>query len=490
MKKLIYVLALLGMLFGCSKNTEVSTNQSITRETETATEVQNESSSIAQNATNVENITETKTKEPWLALIEKEVTEISFKNGEYKIIPTDKEDYFEIYTELENGLRFYAILMQKNFEDDPRALAGPEMMQKYAKVVLSASTLPQYLQKERGVFETNGYKFKRTIKVTEFAPDIVFFRLSYYTTTPMYMLRCTFSRDAEEFKKEAPQYFDENGEWKLEMPSGETGYSEFVQKIADGTIESKTARELYKISEDFMNTIEIKTHEPTDEVQNETNGVVQNPASVESAQEDKTEERWLALIEKEVTEISFKNGEYTIIPTDKEDYFEISIKLDKGLSFFATLKRKNDTNLYSMEDISPESFQKKARDVLSVSVLPQYLGYANWAVQRNGYKFGHGISLSRFDTSISLFQSSYYTTTPMYTLQCTFFRNSCDEFKQEAPQYFEEGEIWKMKMPSGEIGEVEFAKKIVDGTIESKTARELYKISEDFMNTIEIITVE
>ncbi|MEL3913173.1 hypothetical protein [Treponema pedis] len=257
MKKLAFILALAGMFFGCSKNTEVSTNESITRETETATEVQNETSTVVQNSTGVE----TKTEEPWIALIEKEVTEISFKNGEYTIIPTDKEDYFEIYTELENGLRFYAILMQKNFEDDPRALSEPERFQKYAKVVLSASTLPQYLQKERGIFETNGYKFKRTIKVTEFARDIVFFRLSYYTTTPMYMLRCTFSRDADEFKEEAPQYFDENGGWKLEMPSGEPGYIEFAQKMVDGTIESKTARELYKICEDFMKTIEIKTVE-------------------------------------------------------------------------------------------------------------------------------------------------------------------------------------------------------------------------------------
>ena len=45
-------------------------------------------------------------------------------------------------------------------------------------------------------------------------------------------------------------------------------------------------------------------------------------------------------------------------------------------------------------------------------------------------------------------------------------------------------------MPSGETGHDEFVKKIIDGTIESKTARELYKISEDFMKTIEIITVE
>ncbi|MEL3913174.1 hypothetical protein [Treponema pedis] len=230
-------------------------------------------------------------------------------------------------------------------------------------------------------------------------------------------------------------------------------------------------------------TREIET---ATEVQNETSTVVQNSTGVET----KTEEPWIALIEKEITEISFQNGEYRLIPNDKEDYFEINIKLDKGLSFFATLKRKNDANLYSIEDISPESFQKKARDVLSVSVLPQYLGHANWAVQRNGYKFEHGIWLSRFDPGISLFQSSYYTTTPMYTLQCTFFKNSCDEFKQEAPQYFEKGEIWKIKMPSGKTGHNEFAEKIVDGTIESETARELYKISEDFMKTIEIKTVE
>ena len=230
--------------------------------------------------------------------------------------------------------------------------------------------------------------------------------------------------------------------------------------------------------------------ETATEVQNESSSIAQNATNVENITETKTKEPWIALIEKEVTEISFKNGEYTIIPTDKEDYFEISIKLDKGLSFFATLKRKNDTNLYSMEDISPESFQKKARDVLSVSVLPQYLGYANWAVQRNGYKFGHGIWLSRFDPDVSLFQSTYYTTTPMYTLQCSFFRSSCDEFKEEAPQYFEENGTWKEEMPSGETGHDEFVKKIIDGTIESKTARELYKISEDFMNTIEIITVE
>jgi len=41
-----------------------------------------------------------------------------------------------------------------------------------------------------------------------------------------------------------------------------------------------------------------------------------------------------------------------------------------------------------------------------------------------------------------------------------------------------------------EDSENEFVKKIIDGTIESKTARELYKISENFMKTIEIITVE
>ncbi|UTY27081.1 hypothetical protein [Treponema denticola] len=480
MKNLIYVLALIGTLIGCNKN-ENATNNAIT------TEVQNETSTVVQNSAGVE----TNTEEPWIALIEKEITGVSFKNGEYKIAPTTGRDFFTINLDLGNGLYFYVTVKSKNYTDlDTMDIGTPEFFQEKAKAVLSASTLPQYLGGVNWAVEINGYKFSQSMGFTKFSTDISLFQLSYYTTTPMYTLECNFYKNpCDEFKEEAPQYFEE-GKWKMNMPSGKHGIIEFAEKIVDGTIESKTARELYKISEDFMKTIEIKTHEPTDEVQNESSSIAQNATNVENITETKTKEPWIALIEKEVTEISFKNGEYTIIPTDKEDYFEISIKLDKGLSFFATLKRKNDTNLYSMEDISPESFQKKARDVLSVSVLPQYLGYANWAVQRNGYKFGHGISLSRFDTSISLFQSSYYTTTPMYTLQCTFFRNSCDEFKQEAPQYFEEGEIWKMKMPSGEIGEVEFAQKIVDGTIESKTARELYKISEDFMKTIEIKTVE
>ncbi|MEL3913171.1 hypothetical protein [Treponema pedis] len=257
MKKLAFILALAGMLVGCSKNTEVSTNESITRETETATEVQNEPSTVVQNSTGVE----TKTEEPWIALIEKDIGAILFQNEKYKILPAGKNDCLEFNFEIEKGIKVDVALRSKYFEDDTMRFTLPEQFQKYAKAVLSASTLSHDLQKERGAFEINGYKFKRTIKVTEFARDIVFFRLSYYTTTPMYTLECTFSRGAEEFKEEAPQYFDENGDWKEEMPSGEPGYSEFEQKIVDGTIESETARELYKISEDFMKTIEIKTVE-------------------------------------------------------------------------------------------------------------------------------------------------------------------------------------------------------------------------------------
>lgn len=109
MKKLIYVLALLGMLIGCSKNTNVSKNQSITRETETATEVQNEASTVVQNSTGVE----TKTEEPWIALIEKEITKISFNNGEYRLMPNDKEGYYYINAELKNGVNFYVQLHSK-----------------------------------------------------------------------------------------------------------------------------------------------------------------------------------------------------------------------------------------------------------------------------------------------------------------------------------------------------------------------------------------
>ena len=257
MKKLIYVLALLGMLIGCSKNTNVSRNQSITRETETATEVQNEASTVVQNSTGVE----TKTEEPWIALIEKEITKISFNNGEYRLIPNDKEGYYYINAELKNGVNFYVQLIQKNYIDDSIKFELPETFQEYAKAVLSVSTLPQDLRTARGVVEVNGHKFARNIRVSQFAPDISMFQMSYYTTTPMYTLECTFSRGADEFKQEAPQYFEENGNWKEEMPSGETGHDEFVKKIIDGTIESKTARELYKISEDFMKTIEIITVE-------------------------------------------------------------------------------------------------------------------------------------------------------------------------------------------------------------------------------------
>ncbi|MGI5066598.1 hypothetical protein [Treponema putidum] len=257
MKKLAFILALLGMLFGCSKNTEVSTNESITRETETATEVQNEASTVVQNSTGVE----TKTEEPWIALIEKEITKISFNNGEYRLMPNDKEGYYYINAELKNGLNFYVQLIQKNYIDDSIKFELPETFQEYAKAVLSVSTLPQDLRTARGAVEVNGHKFARNIRVSQFAPDISMFQMSYYTTTPMYTLECTFSRGADEFKQEAPEYFEENGDWKEEMPSGETGHDEFVKKIIDGTIESETARELYKISEDFMKTIEIKTVE-------------------------------------------------------------------------------------------------------------------------------------------------------------------------------------------------------------------------------------
>lgn len=257
MKKLIYVLALLGMLIGCSKNTNVSRNQSITRETETATEVQNEASTVVQNSTGVE----TKTEEPWIALIEKEITKISFNNGEYRLMPNDKEGYYYINAELKKGVNFYVQLIQKNYIDDSIKFELPETFQEYAKAVLSVSTLPQDLRTARGAVEVNGHKFARNIRVSQFAPDISMFQMSYYTTTPLYTLQCTFSRGADEFKQEAPQYFEENGNWKEEMPSGETGHDEFVKKIIDGTIESKTARELYKISEDFMKTIEIITVE-------------------------------------------------------------------------------------------------------------------------------------------------------------------------------------------------------------------------------------
>ena len=245
------------MFFGCSKNTEVSTNESITRETETATEVQNEASTVVQNSTGVE----TKTEEPWIALIEKEITKISFNNGEYRLMPNDKEGYYYINAELKNGLNFYVQLIQKNYIDDSIKFELPETFQEYAKAVLSVSTLPQDLRTARGAVEVNGHKFARNIRVSQFAPDISMFQMSYYTTTPMYTLECTFSRGADEFKQEAPQYFEENGDWKNEMPSGETGHNEFAKKIIDGTIESKTARELYKISEDFMKTIEIITVE-------------------------------------------------------------------------------------------------------------------------------------------------------------------------------------------------------------------------------------
>lgn len=258
MKKLIYVLALLGMLIGCSKNTNVSRNQSITRETETATEVQNEASTVVQNSTGVE----TKTDETWIALIEKEITKISFNNGEYRLMPNDKEGYYYINAELKNGVNFYVQLIQKNYIDDSIKFELPENFQKKAKAVLSVSTLLQDLRTARGAVEVNGHKFARNIRVSQFAPDISMFQMSYYTTTPMYTLECTFLRGrCDEFKQEAPEYFEENGDWKEEMPSGETGHDEFVKKIIDGTIESKTARELYKISEDFMKTIEIKTVE-------------------------------------------------------------------------------------------------------------------------------------------------------------------------------------------------------------------------------------
>ena len=230
--------------------------------------------------------------------------------------------------------------------------------------------------------------------------------------------------------------------------------------------------------------------ETTTEVQNEPSTIVKNSTNVENVTESNTEEPWIALIEKEITEVSFKNGKYKITPPIEGGFSELYINLEKGIELSVAIKSKNDTNLYFIEDRSPESFQETARYVLSASILPQYLGYANWAVQRNGYKFGHGIWLSRFDPDVSLFQSTYYTTTPMYTLQCSFFRSSCDEFKEEAPQYFEENGTWKEEMPSGETGHDEFVKKIIDGTIESETARELYTISEDFMKTIEIITVE
>ncbi|MGF7109731.1 hypothetical protein [Treponema pedis] len=261
MKKLAFILALAGMLVGCNKNTEVSTNESITREAETATEVQNESSTISQDVSNVESVTETNTEEAWIALIEKEVTEISFKNGEYTIIPTEQKESY-IYGELKNDLRFYVQLIPKDYINDSIQFVRPETFQEYAKAVLSASTLPKDLQKKRGVFEINGYTFGHGIWLTRFDPSITLFQSSYYTTTPTYTLECTFFRSlCEEFKEEAPQYFDENGDWKQKMPSGETGDSEFAKKIVDGTIESETARELYKISEDFMKTIEIKTVE-------------------------------------------------------------------------------------------------------------------------------------------------------------------------------------------------------------------------------------
>ena len=262
MKKLAFILALAGIFFGCSKNTEVSTNESITRETETATEVQNEPSTIVKNSTNVENVTETKTEETWIALIEKEITKISFNNGEYRLMPNDKEGYYYINAELKNGVNFYVQLIQKNYIDDSIKFELPETFQEYAKAVLSISTLPQDSRTARGAVEVNGHKFARNIRVSQFAPDISMFQMSYYTTTPLYTLECTFLRGrCDEFKQEAPEYFEENGDWKEEMPSGETGHDEFVKKIIDGTIESKTARELYKISEDFMKTIEIITVE-------------------------------------------------------------------------------------------------------------------------------------------------------------------------------------------------------------------------------------
>lgn len=258
MKKLAFILALLGMLVGCSKHTEVSMNESITRETEAATEVQNEASTVVQNSTGVE----TKTEEPWIALIEKEITKISFNNGEYRLMPNDKEGYYYINAELKNGVNFYVQLIQKNYIDDSIKFELPETFQEYAKAVLSVSTLPQDLRTARGAVEVNGHKFARNIRVSQFAPDISMFQMSYYTTTPMYTLECTFLRGrCDEFKQEAPEYFEENGDWKEEMPSGETGHDEFVKKIIDGTIESETARELYKISEDFMKTIEIITVE-------------------------------------------------------------------------------------------------------------------------------------------------------------------------------------------------------------------------------------
>ncbi|UTC83713.1 hypothetical protein [Treponema denticola] len=223
----------------------------------------------------------------------------------------------------------------------------------------------------------------------------------------------------------------------------------------------------------------------TTEVQNETSTVVQNSAGVET----NTEEPWIALIEKEITGVSFKNGEYKIAPTTGRDFFTINLDLGNGLYFYVTVKSKNYTDLDTMDIGTPEFFQEKAKAVLSASTLPQYLGGVNWAVEINGYKFSQSMGFTKFSTDISLFQLSYYTTTPMYTLECNFYKNPCDEFKEEAPQYFEEGK-WKMNMPSGKHGIIEFAEKIVDGTIESETARELYKISEDFMKTIEIKTVE
>ncbi|MEL5721551.1 MAG: hypothetical protein P1P59_10590, partial [Treponemataceae bacterium] len=224
MKKLIYVLALVGMLFSCSKNTDTSIGVA----TEPTTDAQNEASAVVQSSTSVENTIETvaenKTEEPWIALIEKEIVEVSFKSGAYKIIPTTEGKFFTINLDLGNGLHFYIMIKSKNDTDlDPMDMGTPENFQKKAKSVLSASNLPQNLRTAKGAVEVNGYKFKRDIRLTKFDPSIVLFDLSYYTTTPMYTLECTFYKNpCDEFKQEVPQYFEKGG-WKMEMPSGKTG---------------------------------------------------------------------------------------------------------------------------------------------------------------------------------------------------------------------------------------------------------------------------
>lgn len=210
--------------------------------------MQNETSVVAENPSstnnnkqkaeeadekNSESDTENKTEEPWIALIEKEVEEISFKNGQYKIIPTNKEDIFEIANvELENGIEFHATLVPKNYPESlpPLLTPSPEAFQEKAKAVLTASSLPEHLKNSKWAVDINGHKFQKSIVFLYFAPYDCLFDVRYYTTTPMYTLCCSFYRDADEFKQEVPQYFEENGKWIIEMPSGENCFTEFAKK--------------------------------------------------------------------------------------------------------------------------------------------------------------------------------------------------------------------------------------------------------------------